>query len=109
MRHSKDYKERLFVSSEQSLTLGSQLLVDLCIVSQTTKVVVLLSVSDDRLVVTPLLDEEHLNNLVFKHHVTYIQKSFLLTFCKARGCNLKDTLHEAAGLVFITPRNRDER
>lgn len=62
MRHSKDYKERLFVSSERSLTLGSQLLVDLCMVSETTKVVVLLSVSDDRWVTTPPLDEEHLNS-----------------------------------------------
>lgn len=62
MRHSKDYKERIFVSLEHSLTLGSQLLVDLCILSETTKVVVLLSVSDDRWVATPPLDEEHLNS-----------------------------------------------
>lgn len=62
MRHSKDYKERLFVSAEWSLTLGSQLLVDLCTVSETTKVVVLLSVSDDRWLATPLLDNEHLNS-----------------------------------------------
>lgn len=62
MRHSRDYKERLFVSSELRLTLGSQLLLDLCTLSETTKVVVLLSVSDDRWVVSPPLDEEHLNS-----------------------------------------------
>lgn len=63
MRHSKDYKEMLFVSSEWSLPLESQCLVDLCIVSETTKVVVLLSVSDGRWVVTPMPDDEHLNSL----------------------------------------------
>lgn len=57
MRHSKDYKERLFVSSERSLTLASQLLVS--IVSETTEVVVFSYVSEDRWAATSPLDEEH--------------------------------------------------
>lgn len=59
MRHSKDYKERLFVSADWRPTLGSQLPVDPCAASEAAKVVVLLSASDDRWVATP---EERLNS-----------------------------------------------